>query len=62
MSDEPKKLINLGMMNGWGRNTPEIFKKCQKQKHKLTQKNIGRCLTEYTCPICGYSYEVDSSD
>ena len=52
---------NLGYANGWT-VTPEIREKCVRLEHKLVEKNIGRCLNEYTCPICKYSYKVDSSD
>lgn len=31
-------------------------------KHEYTSRNIGRCLTEYTCKHCGHRYEIDSSD
>jgi hypothetical protein len=30
--------------------------------HKYTSRNVGRCLTEYTCSECGNSYEIDSGD
>ena len=30
--------------------------------HRFGSKNIGRCLTLYTCSKCGHSYEIDSSD
>ena len=30
--------------------------------HSFVSKNIGRCLTSYTCEHCGESYEIDSSD
>lgn len=52
---------NLGYANGWP-STPEIREKCYNLGHKLVVKNIGRCLNEYTCPICKYSYKVDSGD
>ena len=52
---------NLGYINGWV-ETPEQIKKCRRLEHNLVEKNIGRCLNEYTCPICKYSYKVDSSD
>jgi hypothetical protein len=30
--------------------------------HQYTSRNIGRCLTEYTCSECGHRYEIDSGD
>lgn len=30
--------------------------------HKYTSRNVGRCLTEYTCADCGDRYEIDSGD
>jgi len=30
--------------------------------HEYTSKNVGRCLTEYTCKHCGLIYQIDSSD
>ena len=29
--------------------------------HQFRGRNTGKCLHEYTCEKCGYSYEVDSS-
>jgi hypothetical protein len=31
-------------------------------KHSYTSKNVGRCLTEYTCSECGDRYQIDSGD
>lgn len=57
-------MIDCGYTNGWGRGkTPEIVKKCEEElKHKGYSKNVGRCLTEYGCKICGYTYLIDSGD
>lgn len=54
-------MISLGYANGWI-EVPEIRKQCKRLKHVVEQKNIGNCLTEYCCPICKYTYKVDSSD
>jgi hypothetical protein len=54
-------MINLGYANGWI-TVPEIREKCKCLEHKLVVKNIGRCLNQYTCEICKYTYKVDSSD
>lgn len=53
------KIKYLGYMNGWDK-TPEIVQKCT---HKLEVSSNGwPCDTHYCCPICGYSYDIDSSD
>jgi hypothetical protein len=56
------KTTSLGYMNGWGGDVPPIVKQCRQKNHTLSQENVGRCLNQYTCHICGYSYMVDSSD
>lgn len=49
----------LGYMNCWDK-TPEIVQKCT---HKLViTHGHWNCVTHYHCPICGYSYDIDSSD
>lgn len=53
---------DLGYANSWGQNTPPEIKICNDLKHVKYAKNVGRCLTEYGCLICGYKYLVDSSD
>lgn len=30
--------------------------------HHYISKNVGRCLTEYTCKHCGDRYQIDSGD
>ena len=30
--------------------------------HKYSSRNVGRCLTEYTCQFCGSRHEIDSGD
>ena len=30
--------------------------------HQYTSKNVGRCLTEYTCLKCGEIHRIDSGD
>ena len=52
----------LGYMNGWI-ETPEIVQKCHDLGHKPEHtKGHWRCDTHVHCPICGYSYDIDSSD
>ena len=60
-SQPNEELKNLGYSNGW-QDTPDIVKLCRSKNHLTTGKEIGRCLTEYSCKICGYKYKVDSSD
>jgi hypothetical protein len=57
-------MIDCGYANGWGRGkTPEIVRKCEEElKHLGYSKNVGQCLTEYGCKICGYTYLIDSGD
>ena len=31
-------------------------------EHEYTARIKGRCLTEYVCKHCSYTYEIDSSD
>jgi hypothetical protein len=63
---EERVMKDLGYANGWT-ETPEEVKKCRDghnkgEEHAGYSKTIGRCLTEYRCSTCGYSYKVDSSD
>jgi hypothetical protein len=52
---------DLGYANGW-EETPKEVKECIVLEHQTTCKTVGRCLREYTCPICNFTYLVDSSD
>ena len=54
-------LQDLGYCNGW-KKTPEIINKCREKGHIGYAKNVGRCLNEYGCKVCGYFYKIDSSD
>ncbi len=49
---------DLGYANGWG-DTPEIVKNCPHRRYELP---LGSCVTQVSCPICGFTYRVDSSD
>lgn len=31
-------------------------------KHEYRTSNAGRCLTNYYCPLCGKSKQIDSGD
>lgn len=65
---DPNAIVSLGTMNGWGdrKNYPAQYKFCVRKRpknpHVLTQRNLGRCLTEYECSICKIKWTVDSSD
>lgn len=55
--------------NGWdGKkvkepdNIPLEYTKCVDANHPLVEVNKGRCWTQYTCPICNITWDVDSSD
>jgi len=53
---------DLGYMNGWTQGTPEIVRKCVDElKHEVEYRQVGNCLHQYTCRLCGYTYRVDSS-
>ena len=54
------KIIDLGCLNY--KPAPEVLKNCQDLKHELKRKEIHRCITEYTCEICGLKYNIDSGD
>ena len=45
----------------WKLDTPRYFK-YQKCKHEFNGRSVGRCITEYTCKLCGFIHTVDSSD
>ena len=54
------ELKNLGYSNRWSKLPIEITK-CSDLKHDIYRKEIKRCVTEYTCEICGYFYKEDST-
>ena len=56
-----KKIRDLGCLNGF-MTTPAPIIECDKAGHKKEYEVVGTCLTRYTCPICGITYTVDSSD
>lgn len=41
---------------------PRKFYKFSVCEHEYVEKNVGRCLHEYTCTKCGHRFQVDSSD
>lgn len=51
----------LGYANGWS-EAPAIINSCQEQFHTRYWTRTGPCEHKVECPICGYSYKVDSSD
>ena len=53
-------LIQCLQCNGWGWVRPGKDAEC---KHTFDAgRNVGRCLTQYTCKKCGAARVVDSSD
>jgi len=61
---------NTSYPNGWDGpavpgvdNTPQEYTLCQGTlDHPLVAVNKGRCWTQFTCPICGITWDCDSSD
>jgi hypothetical protein len=52
--------VGYALIGDYWEKTVRIFKfGCQ---HESTSKEVGRCLTEYTCKKCGYVEVIDSSD
>ncbi len=52
-----------GYVNDWvWCGIPPEIQECFDQEHKLTRKEIGKCLYRVECPICKYYYHEDSSD
>ena len=49
---------DFGYANGWT-ETPDIVKDCDHEPEVIT---VGRCLRQYSCTECDYTYLVDSSD
>ena len=56
-----QKIIDLGWANGWT-DRPAIVVACRAAKHDCDQETTGRCVRRISCPDCGYTYQVDSSD
>lgn len=63
------ELNNLGCANGWytlpdniREEYDRILENCKNSNHKVIVTAIGHCYHQYHCPICGYTYTVDSSD
>lgn len=54
-------MTGYGYANGWS-VTPAPVQACRDLGHVLNEKTVGRCVHEYSCPICGISYLEDSSD
>lgn len=52
---------DYGYVNGWT-ETPEEVRECERKRHRMFTRAIGRCVTEYGCEICGFKFQVDSSD
>jgi hypothetical protein len=58
---------DLGYANSWPCNDegkvkkPEIVDRCEKMDHVIEGETVGNCLVERWCPICNYSFRIDSS-
>jgi hypothetical protein len=63
---ESKPRVNLGWLNNWYTNPPQIYKECKEKGHKHNEKNLDPSNRGndhlYWCDICGFEYHVDSSD
>jgi hypothetical protein len=55
---------NCGGQYMFGRPTGEVNARPDGTPctHEYSSKNVGRCLTEYTCKHCGDRYQIDSGD
>ncbi len=42
--------------------TPVEYTACRKAGHPLQVVKKGNCWYQYTCPICGITWDEDSSD
>lgn len=54
--------------NGWDKpgvkepdRVPPEYTACRAAGHQLTTHQKGHCWTQYTCPTCGITWDVDSS-
>lgn len=55
-------MIDLGFMNGWGSEYPELYKEAIEKNYAFTERTVSNCLTRYTCEELGFFFYVDSSD
>ena len=64
MSEVASKILDLGWINGWGKNVPEIVTNCIKAEHTPTETILNDQLTHKRiyCEKCNFEYFVDSSD
>lgn len=55
---------NCGAQYMYGRSSGKVRldKNGEPCVHRYTSRNVGRCLTEYTCIQCGDNYQIDSGD
>jgi hypothetical protein len=49
-------------MYGSARGTVKLRPDGTPCTHSYSSKNVGRCLTQYTCVHCSESYQIDSGD
>jgi hypothetical protein len=63
-SDDTVNCTNCGAQTMWGQATGRVPLRADGTActHDYQAKNVGRCLTQYTCTHCGDRYQIDSSD
>jgi len=53
---------DIGYINDWERNPPEIYQQCKKLGHEIkSSPGRHRNTSRMFCPICEYFYDVDYS-
>ena len=59
-----KPCNNCGGQYQWGRATGKVSVRPDGEAclHEYTGKNIGRCLTAYSCRHCAEGFTIDSGD
>lgn len=58
---DDEEFKDFGIANSWI-ETPYRVRLCNWKLHKVTKRGVGKCLTEVSCGICRYCYQIDSSD
>ena len=64
VDDDTVTCYNCGgqYQNGTPRGKVRINNEGVPCTHSYSSKNVGRCLTEYTCSHCNDTYRIDSGD
>lgn len=60
----PERIKDLGYLNSWADDIPEIVTKCWNSdpEHEREHYDMGRCVRMVVCRKCNFLYKVDSSD